>query len=212
MARLETTASSIKLIEFREGDGHWLVRWDFKPKLDENGNEKGVYWYEEEAYNWIPTIEDIQRTIVDWCNKQTDGIIKNSFEWKGIPVLLSEENKFNFALFAIEAERRENLIKKWDEENPEHAGQTIIITEGVDTEGNVSEIQIPTGRPSSRLPITFKLGEGNDTGSFYTFETIEELFEFTSASADHLQGSYGAGWYKIGTFDWTPYIQALEEL
>lgn len=212
MARLETTASSIKLIEFRPGDGHWLVRWDFKPKLDAEGNETDINWYEEECYNWIPSIEDIQRTIVDWHNKQTDGLITHGFEWKGIRVLLTEENKFNFSLFAIEAERREKAIKKWDEEHPDLAGISEETVSGIDEEGIEFNVTVPTGRPASRLPITFKLGEGNEPDKFYTFETLDELFEFTADSADHLQGAYGAGWYKIATFDWTPYVQALEEL
>lgn len=212
MARIETTESSVKLIERRESDGYWVVRWDFKSKLDSEGNETGVNWYEEEAYNWIPSIEDIQRTIVEWHNKQTDGLIKHGFVWNDINVLLTEENKFNFALFAIEAERRENAIKKWDEENPELAGMSVTISHGTDEDGNEVEIPIPTGRPSSRIPITFKLSESNEANSFHTFTTLEELFEFTSASADHLQGAYGVGWYKIATFDWMPYVQALEEL
>ena len=212
MARIETTETSVKLIERRESDGYWVVRWDFKPKLDSEGNETGVNWYEEEAYNWIPNIEDIQRTIVDWHNKQTDGLIKHGFSWKDINVLLTDENKFNFSLFAIEAERRENAIKQWDEEHPDMAGMNSVLSDGFDPEGNPVQIHIPTGRPYSRLPITFKLSEGNETNSFYTFETLEELFEFTASSADHLQAAYAAGWYKIATFDWNPYIKALEEL
>lgn len=212
MARIETLERNIKIVEHNQKDGLWFVRWDFRPKLDSEGNETDVYWYEEEVYTWIPTIEDIQRTIVEWHNKQTDGMIQHGFEWKGISVLLNEENKFNFSLFAIEAERRENAIKKWDEEHPDMAGVNAIPSEGLDTEGNLVQIQVPTGRPISRLPITFKLSEGNEANSFYTFETLEELFEFTAASADHLQGAYGAGWYKIATYDWSPYIKALEEL
>lgn len=206
--RIETTETSIRLVERRESDGLWVVRWDFKPKLD----SEGIYWYEEESYNWIPSIEDIQRTIVEWYNKQTDGVIKHGFTWKGINVLLNEENKFNFALFAIEAERRKNAIEKWDKENPELSGMNVTISHGTDEDGNEVDILIPTGRPSSRIPITFKLSESNDNNNFYTFTTLEELFEFTSSSADHLQGAYDAGWYKIATFDWSPYIKALEEL
>lgn len=212
MARIETTDASVKLIERREADGYWVVRWDFKPKLDSEGNETGVNWYEEEAYNWIPTMEDIYSSIVEWHNKQTDGMIMHGFEWKGIRVLLSEENKFNFSLFAIEAERRENAIKKWDEEHPDMAGINSIPSEWLDEEGNPVQIHKSTGRPASRLPITFKLSEGNEANGFYTFETLDELFEFTAASTDHLQAAYGAGWYKIATFDWSPYIKALEEL
>ena len=208
---IETKEKSIKLVEAL-GNGIWVVRWNFKPVLDENGNETEVNSYEEEAYNWIPSIEDIQRTITEWHNKQTDGLIKHGFEWNGIKVLLSDENKFNFSLFAIEAERRENAIKKWDEENPEMAGINSVEREIILEDGAKEMIPMPTGRPSSRIPITFKLSENNEANSFYTFETLDELFEFTSASADHLQGAYAAGWYKIATFNWMDYVQALSEL
>lgn len=212
MARIETFDTSVKLVERRESDGLWVVRWDFRPKYDDNGNESGIYWYEEEAYNWIPSIEDIQRTIVDWFNKQTDITIKKGFEWKGINVLLSDENKFNFSLFAIEAERREKEIAEWDKNNPDLKGVNFIVEEYTNVHGEVFKSEKPTGRKPSRLPITFKLGEGNDLSSFYTFTTIEELFEFTSASTDHLNNAYASGWTKIATFDWSPYIRALEDL
>lgn len=212
MARIETLETSIKLVERRESDGLWVVRWDFKSKLDSNGNETGLYWYEEEAYNWIPTIEDIQRTIVEWFNKQTDGIIQHGFEWKGIRVLLNEENKFNYKAIRDEARDREEDIKKWDEEHPDLAGQNVIYHEAVDEKGNVIQIPRPTGRPQSLLPITLKLGESNVPENFYVFTTLSELKEFFSAGVEHLLGAYSAGWTKIATFDWNPYVKALEEL
>lgn len=212
MARIETTATSIKLVERRESDGYWVVRWDFKPKLDNEGNEKGVYWYEEEAYNYIPTMADIQRTIVEWHNKQTDGVIQHGFEWNGINVLLTDENKFNYKAITDEAARRETAIAIWDKEHPDLAGQDFILSTGTDEDGNTVEIPEPTGRPKSLLPVTLKLGESNLPENFHTFATLAELQEFFSAGVDHLIGAYGAGWYKIATFDWMPYVQALEEL
>ena len=210
--RIETTETSIKLVERRESDGYWVVRWDFKPKLDSEGNETGVNWYEEESYNWIPTIEDIQRTIVEWFNKQTDGVIQHGFEWKGIQVLLSDENKFNYKAIRDEARDREEDIKKWDEEHPELAGIDTIYHEGIDEEGNPIRFSEFTGRPKSLLPVTLKLGESNAPENFYVFTTLAELKDFFSAGVEHLLGAYGAGWYKIATFDWMPYVQALQEL
>lgn len=212
MARIETTESSIKLIERRESDGYWVVRWDFKHKLDSEGNETGMYWYEEEAYNWIPTIEDIQRTIVEWFNKQTDGIIQHGFEWKGIRVLLNDENKFNYKAIRDEAKDREDDIRKWDEEHSELAGIYVTYSEGIDQDGNLVQLPTPTGRPRSLLPITLKLGESNAPENFYVFTTLAELKEFFSAGVNHLLGAYGAGWYNIATYDWSPYVKALEEL
>ena len=210
--RIETTETSVKLVERRESDGLWIVRWDFKPKLNEDGTETGIFWYEEEAYNWIPTIEDIQRTIVEWHNKQTDGIIQHGFEWQGIRVLLNDENKFNYKAITDETARRETAIAIWDKEHPDMAGKDVIISMGVDEYGNEVEMPIPTGRPSSLLPVTLKLGENNLPESFHTFNNLTELQEFFSAGVDHLIGAYGAGWYKIATFDWMPYNKALEEL
>lgn len=210
--RIETTETSVKLVERRESDGLWVVRWDFKPKLDSDGNETGVYWYEEEAYNWIPSIEDIQRSIVEWFNKQTDGIIQHGFVWKGIHVLLNDENKFNYKAIRDEARDREEDIKKWDAEHPELAGKDVVYHEGVDNEGNVIQVPEPTGRPQDLLPITLKLGESNAPENFYVFSTLDELKLFFSAGVEHLLGAYGAGWYKIATFDWMPYVRVLEEL
>lgn len=208
--RIETTDNSIKLVEFRESDGLWLVRWDFKPKLNEDGTESGIYWYEEEAYKWIPTIVDIQRTIIEWHNKQTDGMIQHGFTWNGITVYLSDENKFNFKAIADEAARREAAIAIWDEENPELAGKEYIETGSVDSEGN--PVATPTGRPYSLLPVTLKLGTENTPENFYVFNTLEELQSFFAAGVDHLIAAYGVGWYKISTFNWQPYVDALAEL
>lgn len=210
--RIETTDTSVQLVEFYSDLGQWVVRWDFKPKLDEQGQETGVNWYEEETYNWIPTIGDIQQTITDWFNKQTDGMIEHGFEWKGIKVLLNDENKFNYKAITDEAARIETAIAIWDKEHPESAGINYTFSEGIDVDGNPIQIAIPTGRPITKFPITLKLGESNLPENFYVFTNITELQEFFSAGVDHLIGAYGAGWYKISTFDWTPYVEALEEL
>lgn len=210
--RIETTENSIKLIEAYSEKGQWAVRWDFKPKLDEHGNETGINWYEEKLYNFIPTIEDVQQVIVDWHNKQTDGRIQHGFEWNGISVYLNDENKFNYKAITDEASRRETAIAIWDKENPDLAGVNVIYSTGTDKEGNTVQMPIPTGRPTSLLPVTLKLGQTNLPENFYTFTTLTELQEFFSAGVDHLIGAYGAGWYKISTFDWMPYIEALEKL
>lgn len=206
--RKETTETSIKIVEHNQEHGEWYVRWDFKP----NPDEEGVYWYEEETYTWIPTIEDVQQTITDWFNKQTDGVIKHGFEWKGIRVYLSDENKFNYKAITDEAARRETAIAIWDKENPEYSGKYVIEVEATDGEGNTITIPHPTGRPMSMLPVTLKLGENNLPENFYQFNTIAELQDFYAAGVDHLIYAYGAGWQKIATFNWQVYIDALKEL
>lgn len=210
--RVETTDKSVKLVEKNESDGCWAVRWDFKPKLDANGNETGIYWYEEESFNWIPTIEDIQQAIVEWYNKQTDSVIQHGFKWNGVNVLLNDENKFNYKAITDEAARRETAIAIWDKEHPELAGVNAIYHESVDEYGNIVQFAESTGRPSSLLPITLKLGESNLPENFYVFTNMTELQDFFSAGVDHLLGAYANGWTKIATFDWSPYVKALEEL
>ena len=210
--RIETTDTSVQLVEFYSDLGQWAVRWDFQPKKDEHGQDTGVYWYEEHIYNWIPTIGDIQQTITEWHNKQTDGVIEHGFEWNGIQVYLNDENKFNYKAITDEAARIETAIAIWDKEHPELAGVNHIMTKVEDSNGNLIDYPKLTGRPVSKLPVTLKLGETNLPENFYTFTTITELQEFFSAGVDHLIGAYGAGWYKISTFDWTLYVQALEEL
>ena len=205
--RIETKETSVQLVQALS-DGKWAVRWDFKPKL----NEEGVYWYEEEIFHHIPTLEDIQHVIVIWHNKQTDGVIKHGFVWNGISVLLTDENKFNYKAITDEAARRETAIAIWDKEHPELAGKNVIFVESVDGDGNTIQMANPTGRPQSLLPVTLKLGENNLPENFHTFTTLSELQDFFSAGVDHLIGAYGAGWYKIATFDWIPYVEALEQL
>lgn len=70
--RKETTESGIPIIEAL-GNGEWAVRWDFKPKLDEEGKETGVNWYEEEILYHIPQIDEVKELITAWHNKQVDG-------------------------------------------------------------------------------------------------------------------------------------------
>lgn len=205
--RIETKETSVQLVQALS-DGKWAVRWDFKPKP----NEEGVYWYEEEIFHHIPTLEDIQHVIVIWHNKQTDGVIKHGFVWNGISVLLTDENKFNYKAITDEAARRETAITIWDKEHPELAGKDVVYEDGVDVDGNNVQIANPTGRPQSLLPVTLKLGENNLPENFHTFATLSELQDFFSAGVDHLIGAYGAGWYKIATFDWMPYVEALEQL
>lgn len=210
--RLETTDSSIKLVEFYADKRQWVIRWDFKPKLDNQGNEIGVNWYEEESFNHIPTITDIQQTIITWYNKQTDGLIQHGFKWNGINVLLNDENKFNYKAITDEAARRETAIAIWDKEHPELAGKNFIYIDAVDENGNSVQMPKPTSRPISLLPVTLKLGENNLPENFYVFTTLGELQEFFAKGVDHLLTAYAAGWQKIATFDWMPYVKALEEL
>lgn len=206
--RIETTESSVKLVEFFIEEGLWRVRWDFRPMLDNEGNPTGVNCFEEEAYAYIPTIEDIQQTIARWYNKQTNKRILHGFEWNGRKVLLSDENKFNYKAIIDEAARRETAISIWDKEHPDLSGVTHTFVESEDGE----MMSVPTGRPTSLLPITLKLGEKNIPENFYVFDTLVEVQEFFAAGVQYLIDAYGLGWRQIATFDYEPYVKALAEL
>ena len=199
--KLETTNSDIKLIEKDAKKGLWYIRWNIKKIIDDNGND--TYTYEEEAFSYPVTIVDVKNVITEWYNKQTNMSILHGFNWKDRQVYLSDENKFNYKAIIDEAARIETSIAIWDKEHPELAGKNHVIE---------NDIEVPTGRPYTLLPITLKLGRDNSSNSFYVFETIGELQEFFSAGVQYLIGAYGQGWYKIATFDYAPYIEILNSL
>lgn len=63
----------------------WRARW----KISE-----GVY--EEREFNYRPSLEQLQEVIKAWFNKEIDNKIIGGFEWKGMPIWLSNENQFNY--------------------------------------------------------------------------------------------------------------------
>lgn len=67
----------------------WKIRWDFK-------EVEGVLSFEEQTFNYRPSLKEIQDIIYTWYNKQTDQAILNGFRWKDMPVWLSTENQFNY--------------------------------------------------------------------------------------------------------------------
>ena len=211
----ETKDKNIILVQALP-EGKWAVRWNFEPKLDEEGNETEVNQYIEHLFNWIPSIEDIQQVIIAWYNKQTDNRIKHGFKYKGIEVYLNEENKFNYKAITDEVARRERLIKDWDIANPEIAGlsrveeETSIFTDN--GEERIIHVSVPTGRPKSLLPITLKLGKTNEPQNFYVFGNLEELQDFFAQGVDHLLKAYAVGWERIAQIDWSVYEEALKDL
>ena len=127
----------------------------------------------------------------------------HGFEWNGRKVYLSDENKFNYKAIIDEAARREAAIAIWDSEHPDFSGMDFYMD---------GEVEVPTGRPTSMLPITLKLGEKNSPENFYVFTTLTEIQEFFSAGVQYLISAYGYGWEQIATFDFSPYEHALSEL
>ena len=52
--------------------------------------------YEEREFNYRPSLEQLQEVIKAWFNKEIDNKIIGGFEWKGMPIWLSNENQFNY--------------------------------------------------------------------------------------------------------------------
>lgn len=73
----------------------WIVRWDFQPTLDDNGEQIGVNYFEK----WVthkPTMDEVKEIVLDGYNKIIDQKILSGFVWKDMPVWLSSENQFNY--------------------------------------------------------------------------------------------------------------------
>lgn len=213
--RITIDKSNIDLIEkTRENDQLvWKVRWDIQ------GNELDGWDCEEMTLSYCPTIEEIQQEINNWQNKQIDGSIQHGFMWNNMKVLLTEENRNNFGQMFNLAHIIDSQIRLWDEANPELAGQNAKLVEYKDSEGNIIPnedgtpvmVSVPTGRPESVLPLTFKLGDDKEM-NFYTFETLEELTSFYTAGVNHVNRCYNTGWTNKAQFDYTPYQEALDNL
>lgn len=208
--RKETTENRIDIVEAL-GNGEWAVRWDFKPKYNEQGEISGVNWYEEEIFNHIPQLEEIKETITNWFNKQVDGAILQGFKYNGMLVWLSMENQFNYKSIFDLSVMIEQQIAAWDEANPTLAGQNYTIEEIILDNGETEQFHQPTGRPQSLLPVSFKFGT-NEQPNYHTFNTIEELTEFYTATLAYIQGCYTSGWVKKDSFDYSVYEEAINTL
>lgn len=208
--RKETTESSISIIEAL-GNGEWAVRWDFKPKLDSEGRETGVNWYEEEILFHIPQLDEIKELITNWQNKQVDGAILQGCRWNGMPIWLSMENQFNYKSIFDLAAMTEPQVKAWDAGHPDLAGKDYTVQTVTDENGVTFEVPVPTGRPQSVLPVQFKFGT-DDEPKYHTFTTLEELTEFYTYTMAYIQGCYTSGWAKKDSFDYSLYEEAMAAL
>lgn len=208
--RKETTETSISIIEALAG-GEWAVRWDFKSKLDSEGKETGVNWYEEEVLYHIPQIDEVKEIITAWHNKQVDGAILRGCRWNDIPVWLSMENQFNYKSVFDLAAMTEPQVQAWDSEHPDLAGKNYIMEKGTDGEGSEVELPVPTGRPLSVLPVKFKFGT-DEQPQYHTFSTLEDLTEFYTFTMAYIQGCYTKGWIKKDSFDYSVYEEAIAAL
>ena len=206
--RKETTAASVPLIEAL-GNGEWAVRWDFKPKLNEQGEETGVNWYEEEIFFHIPEMDEIKEAVTNWQNRQTDAAILQGFRWQDMMVWLSMENQFNYKSVFDLASMTGQAIAAWDAEHPDLAGQEFVLRDVTTEEGTTLTVPVPTGRPREVLPVTFKFGTDEEP-QYHEFFTLEELTEFYTSCMSYIQGCYQSGWTKKDSFDYTIYEELLK--
>lgn len=73
----------------------WRVRWDYKPYINEDGEESGITFVEEEFLH-KPTLQEMKELIFKYYNDDTDQRILSGFVWEDKHVWLSTENQFNF--------------------------------------------------------------------------------------------------------------------
>lgn len=94
--------------------GKWLVRWDYQPHYNEDGEEDGVTFVEQ-TFLHKPTLDEIKEVILEYINAQIDMNIASGFVWNGKPVWLSMENQFNFKAACDKAVKKdgENLPVKF---------------------------------------------------------------------------------------------------
>ena len=88
------------------GDKQCIVRWDYNPitKINNKGIEveTPLATWQEEIFNYIPSLEEIKNLILNFYNKEVDNKILDGFIWKNMKVWLSNENQFNYkALYDI---------------------------------------------------------------------------------------------------------------
>lgn len=73
-----------------------VVMWDYRPFLDENGNEiERGKWQVEKLVGDI-SLDRIKTVILDYYNSKIDEKIVSGMVWKNMKIWLSHENQFNY--------------------------------------------------------------------------------------------------------------------
>lgn len=86
----------INFIPYKKyNDKHVVIMFDYKPVLKE-GKETPLATWEECRFNYVPTIDDIKKVVLDYYNKQIDNEITSGLVWNGMKIWLSSENQFNY--------------------------------------------------------------------------------------------------------------------
>lgn len=96
------------------GDKSCIVAWDYKPvtKINNKGIEveTPLAIWQEESFNFIPTIDFIKEMIYNYYNAMIEEEIICGFEWNGMKVWLTSENQFNYKSIYDLAIQNENGI------------------------------------------------------------------------------------------------------
>ena len=89
--------------------------------------------------------------------------------------------------------------------------QGIGVWLSEENQRNFSEAQrIAASMPEAILPVVFKLGEDEDGQPVYhEFTSSEELTAFYMAAVAYINRCLAEGWQRKDSFDWTPYLTAL---
>lgn len=75
----------------------YVLRWNFIPKKDEDGNElDNNVTYCEEIIDHKPSLDEIQDIIISWYNSKIDETILSGFKYEGAIVWLTAENQRNY--------------------------------------------------------------------------------------------------------------------
>lgn len=82
------------------GNEKCIIMWDYKPIMKKNNKgievETPLAVWQEEAFNYLPLLDEIKEVILGYYNKQVDQEILSGFVWKNMNIWLSNENQFNY--------------------------------------------------------------------------------------------------------------------
>lgn len=75
--------------------GKWLIRWDYQPHTNEEGEEDGITFIEHE-FRHKPTLDEVKAVITEYINECIKKEITEGFVWNGIKVPLSMTDQTNY--------------------------------------------------------------------------------------------------------------------
>lgn len=76
--------ASPSLLPYNEVRGEWILSWVFGTDIVQT------------ILPYKPTIDQIKVVVVDWYKTMTDNEVLQGFEWKGLFVNLTNEDKLNY--------------------------------------------------------------------------------------------------------------------